>query len=89
MDLASRHVTEIPLSYITSIPQIKCPIDNDIFSQKNVFRFMLGTIENNDMAFGTRFFIYSSGKAEKIQKTICAYNPNVKYSYKELPNIEK
>ncbi|MBL8090198.1 MAG: hypothetical protein KF758_13080 [Anaerolineales bacterium] len=83
--LKTRHVTEIPLSYITSIQLIECPIDDERITQKRVFRLLLDTAEENDMAFGTRFFLYNREDTEKIQKTIQHYYPNVKFSFQSEP----
>ena len=84
LELSSRHIIEIPLAYITSIQKIECLVDDERLFAKKVFRFVLGTPENNDLAFGTRFFLYHQEKANKIEKTICHYNPNVKYSYEQV-----
>jgi hypothetical protein len=85
-EVKTRHVTEIPLSYINSLQQVECSIDDERMFQKTIFRLVLGTPEENDMAFGTRFFLYSREKVEKIQKTIRHYNPSAKYSYEKHLN---
>jgi hypothetical protein len=82
-ELESRHITEFSLSYITSIQQVECLVDDDrLYYPKKVFRIMLGTLEENDLLFGTRFFLYKHDKAEQFRKAICHYNPKIKYFHK-------
>ena len=85
-EIKSRYIATIPFSYVTSIHRVECSAMDDPFIMSKVFLFLINTPEENELAFGTRFFVYSRDKAEKFQKTVLHYNSSVKYSYKVLPS---